>query len=330
MINLSTQYMGLELKNPLVVASCGLTGSVDGIKNLEKYGAAAVVLKSIFEEEILLDTPGQQEAIRKRNLVYSGFNETLDYINLNIKKNSLNRYLELIRNAKKAVDIPIIASVNCISDEAWLYFIQKAEDAGADGLELNLFLHPADFENREFDKAYFRIIEKALESVDIPVSIKVSKYFTRMGPMLKALSATGISGLVLFNRFFTPDIDIDKMQIGAGKYFTTPEDMYDTLRWITIMSGRVGCDLAASSGIHSGDEAIKMLLAGAMVTQLASTLYKNGPDQLRRILKKLNQWMEEKGFEHIDQFRGRLAGIYENNPAAFERMQFMKQYSEIR
>ncbi|MEZ5069664.1 MAG: dihydroorotate dehydrogenase-like protein [Bacteroidales bacterium] len=330
MIDLSSQYMGLELKNPIIVGSCGLTGTVEGIQNLEKHGAGAVVLKSIFEEEILLEANHQMHEASRDPLLYTGFSETLDYIDVHIRENNLTQYLDLIRKAKKTVDIPIIASVNCVTDEDWTYFTRKMEEAGADALELNLFLNPADFDNKEFEGAYFRIVDKILKEVDIPVSIKASKYLTRMGLTLKALSATGISGMVLFNRFFTPDIDIDQMELATGKYFTGPEDMYDTLRWITIMSGRAGCDLAASTGIHGGEEVVKMLLAGAMVTQISSTLYKNGPDQIAKILKKLTSWMESKSFKRIEDFRGKVAEAYEKNPAALERMQFMKHYSEIR
>ncbi len=224
----------------------------------------------------------------------------------------------------------MIASINCISNEDWTHFTKKMEDAGADGLELNLFLHPADFSNKEFEKAYFKIIEKVLSVVKVPVSIKISKYFTRMGLSLKALSESGISAMVLFNRFYTPDIDIDKLTLSAASIITSPEEIYETLRWTAIMSGRVDCDLAASTGIHTGDDVIKMLLAGAKVTQVASTLYKNGPDQISRMLKRLERWMTEKKFDTLDQFRGKVAGAYEGNPAVFERMQFMKHFSEIR
>ena len=204
------------------------------------------------------------------------------------------------------------------------------EEAGADALELNIFLNPADFKNKEFEKAYFKIIKKVLDTVKIPVSIKISKYFTRLGLSVKALSETGIAGIVMFNRFYTPDIDIDKITITSANMFSTPQEQYETLRWIAIMSGKVDCDLAASTGIHNGDDVVKMLLAGASVTQVASTLYKNGPDQISRILKRLEKWMADKEFDSLDQFRGMIAKQYGKDPAAFERMQFMKNFSEIR
>ncbi len=204
------------------------------------------------------------------------------------------------------------------------------EEAGADALELNVFLNPADFSNKEFEKAYFRIIEKVLAKVDIPVAIKVSKYFTRLGLSLKALSETGVSALVMFNRFYAPDIDINKMELTAAKMFSTSDELYETLRWVAIMSQRIDCDLAATTGIHTGEDAIKMLLAGATAVQVASTLYKNGPRQISKILNKINKWMSEKEYTSLEQFRGKVAAGYGDDPSAFERMQFMKYFSEIR
>jgi len=330
MMDLSTEYMGLKLKNPVIAASSGLTNSLDAILTLENSGAAAVVLKSIFEEEILLEANHQLMEARKDPMIYSGLSETLDYIDLHIREDNLSGYLELIAGAKKKVKIPVIASINCVSHEDWIYFTKRIEEAGTDAIELNLFLNPADFQNKEFEKAYFKIIEKVLAVVKIPIAIKISKYFTRLGLSVKALSETGVSGIVMFNRFYSSDIDIDSLSRITGKLFTTSNDLPETLRWIAIMSKRVNCDLAASTGIHTGEDLIKTLLAGASVAQVASTLYKNGPDQIGRILRKLEKWMKEKGFETLDQFRGKVSDEVEGDPAAFERMQFMKHFSEIR
>ncbi len=261
--------------------SSGLTGTLDGIVTLEKHGAAAVVLKSIFEEEILLEAKEQMKEAEKNPLIYSGLSETLDYIDLHIRKDNLEKYLQLIRDAKKAVSIPVIGSINCISTEDWIHFTRKIEEAGADALELNIFLNPADFKSKEFEQAYFKIIEKVLSTVKIPVSLKISKYFTRLGLSVKALSETGISGLVMFNRFYAPDIDIEKMELSSPQLFSSPEEQFETLRWVAIMSERVNVNIAASTGIHTGEDVIKMLLAGANAVQVASTLYKNGPDQIR-------------------------------------------------
>jgi len=329
-MDLTTSYLGLKLKNPIIAGSSGLTGTLDGIVSLEEHGAAAVVIKSIFEEEILLDVRQQIREAEKNPMIYSGLSETLDYIDLHIREDNLGKYLQLIRDARKTVSIPVIASVNCLSDEDWTHFTRKMEDAGADALELNMFLNPADFKNKEFEKAYFRIVEKVLARVKIPVSLKISKYFTRLGLSVKALSETGISGLVMFNRFYSPDIDIQKMELASPRMFSSPDELYETLRWIAIMSERVTCDLAASTGIHTGEDAIKMLLAGAKAIQVVSTLYKNGPDRIQNMLTKLKYWMSEQGFDSLEQFRGKISRKYGADPAAFERMQFMKHFSEIR
>lgn len=330
MKDLSSEYLGLKLKNPIIAASSGLTGTLEGLLSMEKYGAGAVVIKSIFEEEILLQAEKEKEEAEQDPMIYSELSETLDYIDLHIKEDKLKNYLKLISDAKKKLTIPVIASINCISGEDWTHFTRKMEEAGADALELNIFLNPADFKNKEFEKAYFRIIKKVLDHVKIPVSIKISKYFTRLGLSIKALSESGIAGIVMFNRFYTPDIDIEKISITSTSMFSIPEEQYETLRWTAIMSGKVDCDLAASTGIHTGDDAIKMLLAGASVVQIASTLYKNGPDQITRILKRLEKWMTDKEFETLDQFKGIIAKQYGEDPASFERMQFMKNFSEIR
>lgn len=329
-MDLSTSYLGLKLKNPIIAGSSGLTGSLDGIKALEQQGAAAVVLKSIFEEEILLEETTQLKEIEKNPMIYSGLSETLDYLDLHIRDNNLGKFLQLIRDAKKAVTIPVIASVNCLSDEDWTQFTRRMEEAGADALELNMFLNPADFKNKEFEKAYFRIVEKVMQAVTIPVSLKISKYFTRLGLSVKALSETGIKGLVMFNRFYAPDIDIRSMELSTPQIYSSGDEIYETLRWIAIMSERVTCNLAASTGIHTGEDVIKMLLAGASAIQVVSTLYKNGLDQIKVMLDKLEDWMSEQEFYSLEQFRGKISRKYGADPAAFERMQFMKHFSEIR
>jgi dihydroorotate dehydrogenase (fumarate) len=330
MKDLTTSYLGLELKNPIIAGSCGLTGTLDGIISMEQHGAGAVVIKSIFEEEILLEVNERMREAKKNPMIYSGLSETLDYVDLHIREDKLGNFLQLIQDVKKAVSIPVIASINCLSDENWTHFTRRMEEAGADALELNIFLNPADFKNLEFERAYFRIIEKVLKTIKIPVAVKISKYFTRLGLSVKALSETGVLGLVMFNRFYSPDIDIDKMELAAPQMYSSADEMHETLRWIAIMSERVTCNLAASTGIHTGKDVIKMLLAGATAIQLVSTLYKNGPEQINRILKELETWMSEKGFNSLEQFRGKISRKYGADPAAFERMQFMKHFSEIR
>lgn len=330
MADLSTTYLGLTLKNPIIVGSSGLTNSVEKIKELEKNGAAAVVLKSIFEEEILLETQQQLNEAEKNALIYTELSETLDYIDLHVKEDRLNEYLKLIREVKKSVLIPVIASINCVSAEDWIYFAGKIESAGADALELNIFLNPADTTNKEFEKAYFNIIAKVKSVVNIPISVKISKYFTRLALTVNALSDTGIAGITMFNRFYRPDIDIDKMELTSGNIYTSRDEQLDTLRWVAILSQQINIDIAASSGIHEGSDVIKQILAGADAVQVVSSIYMNGPEQIQKMLTEIENWMSEKGFNSLSQFKAKVGKQYQDNPFAFERMQFMKHYSGIK
>ncbi len=325
MPNLSTEYMGLKLKNPIIIASSGLTDTVESIKSLEENGAAAVVLKSLFEEEIVAEMDAQ---LKKMSSVSPLYPETLDFYEEYEDDNMSMQYLELIKDAKKAVKIPIIASINCVTAEQWTYFPKEIEKAGADALELNLFLLPSDFKrNAEaINKVYLDIVKKVKEQINIPVALKVSYYSTDLALHLQKLSKTGIKALVLFNKFYSPDIDLDKMEITSGKILSSPDDMHISLRWMGIMAGRVECDLAASTGVHTGKDAIKQILAGANAVQVVSTIYLNGAEQIQKMLAEIKKWMDEKGFKSIDEFRGKMSQTNINNPAAYERVQFMKYF----
>jgi dihydroorotate dehydrogenase (fumarate) len=329
MADLTTTYMGLILKNPIIIGSCGLTSSIEKIKEMESNGAAAIVLKSIFEEEILLDTRNHLETAKKDKMIYSGLSETLDYIDLHIKEDTLINYLNLVKKSKKEVLIPVIASINCISDTEWTHFAKKIEDAGADALELNIFLNPSDNSNLDFEKTFENIIVKVLAKVKIPVSVKLSHHFTKPGLFITNISKSGIKGLVLFNRFYMPDIDIDKMKIKEANIFSSPAEFNQVLRWIGILSGKVNCNLAASTGIHDGSAVIKQILAGADAVQVVSAIYIHGPQYINKMLSEVEKWMEQKGFNYIDQFKGKLSMEQCNNPASYERMQFMRYFGGI-
>ncbi len=326
MVNLSTRYMGLKLKNPIVVASSGLTNSVEDIKEFAAKGAAAVVLKSIFEEEIRKELEKDMNTMTMNSFTYP---ETMDYYDNFAEDDSLTNYLKLISDAKKAVDIPIIASINCVSAEKWPYYAETLQEAGADALELNVFVMPTDFSksSEENEKVYFDIVNEVKKHVKIPVSLKISYYSSHLGSFIQKLSNSGIDGLVLFNRFYSPDIDINNMDIISTNVTSTPNELPISLRWIGIMHNRVGCDLAASTGVHDGSAVIKQLLAGANVVQVASAFYKNGKGIIETMLSDLKKWMEEKGFEKIEDFNGKLSQDKTQNPAAYERVQFMKYFS---
>lgn len=328
-MDLTTKYLGLTLKNPIIVGSCGLTSNVSEIKKLEKQGAAAVVLKSIFEEEILMDVEHRLREARDNSFIYDEYSETLDYIDVHVKKEYLYEYIQLIKAAKKEVLIPIIASINCISPSMWVHFARHIEKAGADALELNINLNPADLITRDFEQNIKDIIHKVLAEVTVPVTIKLNNSFTHMAKTILDLSLTGISGLVLFNRAYTPDIDINTLEAVQGKSFSSPHDFVESMRWIALLSSKANCSLVAAEGIHTHEAIIKQILAGADAVQIVSVLYENGIESINQLLTGLEKWMREKGFASLSKFKGKASSKNVGNPAVFERIQFMKYFSEI-
>jgi dihydroorotate dehydrogenase (fumarate) len=327
MADLSTSYMGLKLRNPIIAGSSGLTSSIENIQQLYVHGAGAVVLKSLFEEQInfaINKTFDQSE----NNYSYP---EALDYISHYTRENDLEKYLKLIREAKSKVDIPIIGSINCVSSSEWVTFAKNIQEAGADALELNIFILPSDPRRKaeQHEQIYFDILQSVMKQVKIPVAAKISSYFSGMTNMALQLSWTGISGLVLFNRFFSPDIDVDKFEVTPSHVFSSPAEMFQTLRWVAMLSDKVHCDIAASTGIHDGEAVIKQLLAGAKAVEIASVLYGKGFEHIGVMIKEIEQWMVRHQFVNTSEFIGRMSYKEVKNPAAFERVQFMKHFSGI-
>lgn len=327
MVNLETTYMGLKLKNPIIVGSSGLTNSVENIIEIEKNGAAAVVLKSLFEEQI--NFAANKTLLQDQSL--NSYPEADDYIRHYTRENDVSKYLELIKMAKSAVQIPIIASINCVTGNEWISFAKTIQDAGADALELNVFVLPSDPNKSAADneKIYFDVIDKVLQTVTIPVALKISYYFSSLARMATMLSWKEIKGLVLFNRFFSPDIDIENFEVKTSNVFSSPAELAISLRWVAMLSNQVKCDIAASTGVHDGFAVIKQLLAGAKAVQIASVLYKKGFREIGMMIEELENWMERKNFNRIEQFTGKMSIEKAKNPAAFERVQFMKHFSGI-
>jgi len=255
--------------------------------------------------------------------------ETMDYYDNYAEDDDLTNHLKLIREAKKAVNIPIIASVNCVSAEKWPYYAEILQDAGADALELNIFILPSDFSrtSEQNEQVYFDVVNEVKKYVKIPVSLKISYYNSDLGNLIQRLSKTDIKGLVLFNRFYSPDIDINNMEVLSTNVFSAPSEISIPLRWVAIMAGRVNCDIAASTGIHDGSGVVKQILAGAQVVQVASVFYKKGKGHLEEMLKDLETWMKEKSYKKLDDFRGNMSQEKSENPAVYERVQFMKYFS---
>ena len=324
MANLGTQFFGLNLKSPLIAGSSSMTGDLSQIIKLSQAGVGAIVLKSLFEEEIYAQL--QEELSERKALAPDP--EYLDYFDYIIKEENLNNYIGLIKQAKQATDVPIIASISCISSADWVLFAKKLEEAGADALELNLFVIPSDVEkNREAsEQFYFETIKKVLDVVSIPVGIKISHYFSNLGRVIKELSGTGVAGITLFNRFYSPDIDIQKEELVSADVFSSPNEYLLPLRWTGIMSAQTECPLAATTGIHSAETALKFLLAGASAVQIASVLYNGGAGMITEINHGIAQWMEEKGYAEIAEFKGKLA-IKNEHVTLYERAQFMKYFS---
>lgn len=327
MLNLETTYMGIKLKNPIIVGSSGLTNSVENIIQIENNGAAAVVLKSLFEEQISYSA----SSTLMQNEYGNYYPEAEDYIKHYTREADVERYLDLVKEAKSKVSIPIIASINCVSNTEWIEFAKKIEKAGADGLELNVFVLPSDLQKdgAENEAVYFEIIKTIKKAVKIPVALKISYYFSALARTINSLSYTGIDGLVLFNRFYSPDFDIENLEVKPSYIFSHPSDLSLSLRWVAMLSDHINCDIAASTGVHDGRAMIKQLLAGAKAVQLASVLYKKGFKEIGSMLDTLENWMDRKNFTSIDEFRGRLSVKNADNPAAYERVQFMKHFSGI-
>ncbi len=315
--------MGLKLKNPIIVSSSGLTNSVKDIIALEEKGAAAIVTKSLFEEEIILETEENLNKMHASGFVYP---ETTEYFDFDRMEDTVSNYLKFLSDSKKSVKIPIIASINCVTAEGWTDFTKRIEDTGVDGLELNVFNLPVNFNdaNASNDKVYSDVIEKITKVSKLPLSLKIGSYHSNLGYFIKHISQSPTKAIVLFNRFYNPDFDIHTLQFTSSNVLSTPAEAANSLRWIAIMANRVSCDLSASTGIHDGTAVIKQLLAGAKTVQLCSTLYKNGNDQINLFLAELEKWMKENDYNTIDEFRGKMSQSKTFDPKVFERVQFMK------
>ena len=326
MLNIETKWMGLTLKNPLVAASSGLTGSLEQIIRLEKHGVGAVVVKSLFEEQI----SNEADFLLHQNLQQNTNPEAAAYISNYTRENSLQHHLELIRKAKSTVSIPIIASINCFSGEEWVNYAGELQAAGADALEVNAFILPAERKSTSADIEfrYLDILSEIKRKVKIPIAMKIGSNFTNLISMVDRLKANGAASVVLFNRFYEPDIDLDTLTFCSSPIYSSQSEIYKTLRWMGILSDKVkNIDLVASTGIHDGEAVVKLLLTGATSVQLCSTLYLNGLTQIDLILRYLEEFMKKQGYHSLSDFRGAMNYAAFPNHAIYERAQFMKYFS---
>ncbi len=323
-MDLSTRYLGLNLKNPVIASSSPLSETLDGIKLLEDSGASAIVMFSLFEEQIRRENENYDLLLDSGS---DSFAESLNYFpHIDRTPKGPEHYLHLLAKAVAATDIPIIGSLNGVTNEGWIDYAKQIQDAGAHALELNIFFIPSDIDMTPgaVEQRYFDILQAVKSSVSIPVAIKLSPFFSSIGNMAKRLDQAGADGLVLFNRFYQPDIDLDRLQVDSRASLSTPEEIRLPLLWIAVLYGRIGASLAASRGVHSAAEIIKYLLAGADVVTVASALMKHGPQYLRVLLADLEQWLSARNYRSLDEVRGVMSRQHAANPAAFERVNYIK------
>ncbi len=323
-MDLTTRYMGLELKNPLVASASPLTGELDTLRRLEDAGAAAVVLPSLFQEQI------EAEARRYEELALAGaesFPEARTYLPTHtIEHTGPERYIALIRGAAEALDIPVIASLNGTTNEGWISYARQMEQAGADGLELNVYLIAADraMTGRDIERRYLEILAAVRNTVTIPVAVKLSPYFSALGNMAAELDRAGASALVLFNRFYQPDIDLIRLRMTKDLNLSSPQEIRLPLLWIEVLSGCVAASLAASTGVETADEVLKYLLAGADVVMTTSALLRHGPQYIDTLLCDLRSWLSAREIGSLDRVRGRLSHQSLGTEATFERASYLE------
>lgn len=329
-MDLTTTYMGMTLKSPLVASASPLSEEIGNLKRMEDAGASAVVLYSLFEEQLVRE---EFELAHHLQHGTESFAEALTYFPEPVQfKLGPDGYLEHIRKAKEAVSIPVIASLNGSSLGGWTKFAHRMQEAGADALELNVYYIPTDpkLSSHDVEQTYLDILKAVKAAVSIPVAIKLGPYFSSFAHMARQLDEAGADALVLFNRFYQPDIDLEELIVKPNVILSTPQALRLPLRWIAILYGRVKASLAATSGIHQGTDVIKMMMAGANVTMLASALLKNGIDHLRVIEREMLEWMEENEYESVRQMQGSMSQIKVDDPSAFERAQYMRALTTYR
>lgn len=325
--SLATQFMGLSLKSPIIVGSSGFTGSVQQVERLAQTGAGAVILKSLFEEQIAY------KAAREANrggVVY-GEVDLDEFASYYERKHSVDSYIKLIKDAKQATDMPVIASINARSNDEWIQFCKELSEAGADGLQLNMFVSPFGMERTgtEIEEMYFDVVRRVSAITERPVAVKIGSSFTNLTTFTQGLAEAGAAAIVLFNRYYTPDFDIDAFEVKMARHLSSPEEYVHALRWLAVLSPASSVPLVGATGVHTGDAAVKLLLAGAQAVEVVSAVYKNGVEHVTTMLNAMNLWMDKHQIASLDEVRGRMSRENYANPAALERVQYMKHYGDV-
>ncbi len=324
MVDLSTTYLGLQLKNPVVASASPISKKLDGIRSLEDAGASAVVMYSLFEEQIVQESLALDYFLSRGTDTYA---EALTYFpDLQHYNVGPEGYLNLIHKAKQAVNIPIIGSLNGVSTGGWIDYAKKIEQAGADALELNVYYIPTDFNltGQELEQTYIDLVKDVRANIHIPLAIKLSPFFTSLPNMCTRLAQAGANGLVLFNRFMQPDLDIETLEVTPNLVLSSSNELRLPLRWIAILYGRVEADLALTSGVHTAQDVLKSMMAGASVSMMASALLEKGVKHIGEVLSGVQTWMEAFEYESIQQMKGSMSQRSVAEPSAFERANYMK------
>jgi dihydroorotate dehydrogenase (fumarate) len=323
-MDLTTKYLGMEIKNPLVPSASPLSRSIDMARELEDSGAAAIIMWSLFEESITSESESMVRFLHHQEIGFAeadaGFlPDFQDFAG------GTERYLENLRKLKEALDIPVIASLNGVTPGGWIEHSKELEQAGADALELNVYYVAGDIEQSgaEVEQRYLTLLQELRDPIKIPINMKLSPAFSSVSNMVKRLEAAGTNGVALFNRFYQPDINVESMRLQPSLHPSTSAEALLAMRWIALLYGRTEVSLGATSGIHTPEDAIKLLLAGADVVHMCSALLTRGPSYLKHILEGLTDWMEEQGFESVNDFRGRVSALSIANPAEFERANYV-------
>lgn len=323
MADISTSFVGLQLQSPIIIGSSGLTRNLDKVKAMAEAGAGAVILKSLFEEQIEAEAQQMQQ--------HSDYTEASEYVAHYVRAEEVNRYLDMIKLYKKELSIPVIASINCIKSDSWISFASKIQEAGADALEVNIMRLETDlfFDPIASEKGYCEIVSKLRAQIGIPIIIKLSKYHTALPALVDKLRASGANAVTIFNRTYQPDIDLNKEEFRSGDIFTHMGDFTDTLRFSALLSKLVPqMEVSTSTGVYTWQEVTKSLLTGAQTAQMCTALYKEGVSAITDALAALGMWMDKHGYRSIDEFRGRMSAATSSTEDTniFERIQFMKYF----
>lgn len=323
-MSLETEWLGLTLKNPFVPSASPFSRSLDAAKQLEDAGASAIVMYSLFEEAVQNEEEGMVRFLHHQD---HGNAEATSFLpDHDDFPSELDRYLEQISSLKATLDIPIVASLNGISNSGWLEHACEIQDAGANALELNVYYVAASLweDGREVEQRYVDLLETLKEEIEIPINMKLSPYFSSLGHLIKSLDDREVDGISLFNRFYQPDINIDALRLQHSLHPSHSSDSLLAMRWIAMLYERTSCSLGATGGVHTADDAIKLLLAGADVVHLCASLMQQGPKHLTKIITQVENWMDEQNFETIDEFRGRVSQSSVVDPSAFERLNYVR------